>query len=125
MQIDPSIFKNDQNDPASEELRSVADLIRDFGIPHIYKGTNNRLAGLDRVHDMLRYLPTNPTAKPYLFFCKRCPNMWREMTNIVYEELAPHLLATKNQKEDVVAKDDHCFIAGTMISVPGGAHPGR
>lgn len=106
---DPSIFKNDQNDPASEELRSVADLIRDFGIPHIYKGTNNRMAGLDRVHDMLRHLPNNPNAEPYLFFCKRCVNMWRELTNIVYEELPPHLLATKNQKEDIVAKDDHAY----------------
>ena len=106
---DPSIFKNDQNDPAAEELRSVADLIKDFGIPHIYKGTNNRMAGLDRVHDMLRHRPNDPTAEPYLFICKRCVNLWRELTNIVYEELPPHLLATKNQKEDVVAKDDHAY----------------
>lgn len=106
---DPSIFKNDQNKPEMEEMQSVADLIRDYGIPHLYKGTNNRAAGLDRVHDMLRHLPNDPTAEPYLFFCKRAVNMWRELTNIVYEELPPHLLATKNQKEDVVAKDDHAY----------------
>lgn len=118
--VDPSIFRNDQQDEMSEEMQSIADLLRSQGIHNIYPGTNNRVAGLERVKDMLRYFPENPEAKPYLFFCKRCVNQWREMTNLIYDELSPAQAVEKNNSEDIKKKDDHCFVAGTMISTPHG-----
>lgn len=125
---DPSIFRKDQEDPTDrlhsgeiekEELRSRADLLREEGIWNLYRGINDRMAGLERVREMFNHFP-HREVKPTIFFCERCEKQWWELTNIVYEEIPPHQMMEKNQKEDVKQKNDHCFIAGTEISTPGG-----
>lgn len=120
---DPSLFRNDQENPLREELQSRADLLRNEGIWNLYRGTNDRLAGLERVKEMLSYFPNQPETKPSMFFCERCERQWWELTNIVYDEIPPHMMMEKNQKEDVKQKNDHCFSRGTLISSPSGPIP--
>jgi hypothetical protein len=106
---DPSIFRNDQENPMAEELQSRADLLRNEGIWNLYRGTNERLAGLERVKEMLAYFPNDPSIKPALFICERCEKQWWELTGLLYDEVPPHLLQEKNQKEDVKQKNDHAY----------------
>jgi hypothetical protein len=124
---DPSIWKGDQNIEGKEEMDSVADLLEQKGIYNLERGTNNRLAGLDRVQEMLNFKPNDPSPKTYLFIAKRCKNLWSEMLGLVYDEIPQHLLGKKNQKEDVTAKDDHGYDAlryGIMsITEPPGDDP--
>lgn len=114
---DPSIFRKDQEDSADrldvdgirkEELRSRVDLLREEGIWNIYRGNNDRLAGLERLRMMFNHFPRQEI-KPSIFFCQRCEKTWWELTNIVYDEVPPHLLMEKNQKEDVKQKNDHLY----------------
>lgn len=105
---DPSIFRKTQ-ESGGEEMKSIADILEDGGLMLLEPGENDRLAGLDRVQNMLRYLPDEPEERPWLFFCERCENQWKELLELVYDELPPHLLLNKNKKEDVVGKNDHAF----------------
>jgi len=118
--VDGSIFKKDQDD-GQEGHQSIGDLIEEQGIYIMERATKDRLAGLERVRDALT--PSASDGLPSLYFCERCENQWKEFTNLVYDELPPHLLLNKNQKEDVIAKKDHCFVAGTMIETIGGPVP--
>lgn len=106
---DPAIFRKTQD--GGEEMRSIADILEDAGGPLLLlePGENDRQAGLERLQTMLRYLPSDPDAEPWLFFCERCTNLWKELNELVYDELPPHLLLNKNKKEDVVAKNDHQY----------------
>lgn len=106
--VDGAIFKKDQ-DQGGEGHVSIGDLLEEQGIHIMERATKDRLAGLERVKDMLAPSIADPEQKPSLFFTKRCHNLWREMLDLVYDELPPHLLLNKNQKEDVVAKDDHAY----------------
>lgn len=124
---DPSIFRFDQQDPLRGEVNSIADLYRKQGIHRLYKGTNDRAAGLERVKDMLNYRPNAPEQSPHLFICSNCPNQWKELTNLVYEEIPPHLLMEKNVPEDVKKKDDHAYddlrYALMSVDAPAGDLP--
>lgn len=108
---DPSLFRADQEDQLKEELGSRADLIRREGVWNIYRGTNDRLAGLERVRQMFNFFPEQKELKPYVFFCQRCEKTWWELTNLIYDEIPPHLLVEKNQREDVKQKNDHLYDA--------------
>lgn len=129
--VDPSIFKKDQmksNNPMMEDMTSVGDILREeFGIWNIYKAQNDRIAGLERVKDMLNYKPNDPNWESNLFFCKRVVNGWREFTEVVYDEIPPHLLMEKNQLEDIKKKNDHFYdslrYALMSISSPAGTDP--
>lgn len=104
--VDGAIFKRDQDD-GSEGHRSIGDLLEDQGIYIMERATKDRMAGLERVKDMIA--PSVADGEPSLFFCERCVNQWNEFTALVYDELPPHLLLNKNQKEDIVAKNDHAY----------------
>lgn len=104
--VDGAIYKKDQDD-GGEGHHSIADLIEEQGIYIMERATKDRLAGLERVKDMLA--PAVADNKPSLYFCERCVHQWNELTALVYDELPPHLLLNKNQKEDVVAKNDHAY----------------
>ncbi len=104
---DPAIFRKTQE--SGEEMRSIADILEDGGLMLLEPGENDRQAGLERVQNMLRYLPEEPEEEPWLFFCERCESSWKEFNDLVYDELPPHLLLNKNKKEDVVAKNDHQY----------------
>ena len=104
--VDGAIFKNDQ-DRGGEGHDSIGDLLEEQGIYIMERATKDRIAGLERVKDMLK--PAVTDGLPSLYFCERCENQWREFLGLVYDELPPHLLLNKNQKEDVVAKDDHAY----------------
>lgn len=118
--VDGAIFKKDQ-DTGGEGHDSIGDLLEEQGIYTMERATKDRIAGLERVKDMLR--PATSDGLPSLYFCERCEHQWAELLGLVYDELPPHLLLNKNQKEDIVAKNDHCFVAGTMVSTPSGAVP--
>lgn len=109
--VDGAIFNKNQE--TGEGHTSVGDLLEEAGIPIMERATKDRIAGLERMHDMLHnvpdYDPNDPTKQPYLFFCERCEWQWKELTELVYDELPPHLLLNRNQKEDVVAKNDHAY----------------
>ncbi len=106
---DPSIFRNDQENPMAEELQSRADLLRAEGIWNLVRGTNERLAGLERLRDMLAYFPNSGKVEPKISFMQRCEKGWWELTNLIYAEVPPHLLQDKNQSEDVKQKNDHYY----------------
>lgn len=120
---DPAIFRKTQ-EIGGEEMRSIADLLEEQGLYTLEPGENERQAGLERYHDMLRYNPDEPNEEPWFTICKRCPNLWRELNTLVYDELPPHLLMNKNKKEDVVAKDDHGYDSSRYllmsVSMPSG-----
>lgn len=106
--VDGAIFnKNQETD--GEGMVSVGDLLEEQGIYIMERATKDRAAGLARVHDMLAPSLADPEQRPSLFFCYRCENQWKELTELVYEELPPHMLLNKNQKEDIVAKNDHSY----------------
>lgn len=108
--VDPSIYKKDQFEPMKEEMTSIGDILREeFGIWNVYKAQNERIAGLERMKDMLGYRPTDEKWEPNLFFCKRCKWLWKEMTELVYDEIPAHLLLEKNQLEDIKKKNDHAY----------------
>lgn len=121
--VDSAIFNANQ-DTGGEGHDSIGDLLEAQGIYTLEradKSAGSRLAGLERIKDMLA--PSQHDTLPSLFFCERCKNQWAELLGLVYDELPPHLLLNKNQKEDVVAKNDHCFVAGTMLETPSGVIP--
>ena len=108
--VDGAIFKKDQ-DQGSEGHISIGDLLEEQGIYNMERATKDRIAGLERVKDMLAPAIADPEGRPSLFFCHRCVHQWKEFTELVYDELPPHLLLNKNQKEDIVGKNDHSYDA--------------
>lgn len=108
--VDGAIFNKNQ-ETEGEGMTSVGNLLEDLGIYTMERATKDRVAGLSRVHDMLAEPKENELEplEPSLFFCKKCVHQWKEFTELVYEELPPHLLLNKNQKEDIVAKNDHAY----------------
>ncbi len=106
--VDGAIFKKDQDD-GEEGHRSIGDLLEEQGIYNMERATKDRAAGLERIKDMLAPAVADPKGKPSLFFCERCGEQWKELLSMVYDELPPHAVLNKNQKEDVVAKNDHAY----------------
>lgn len=104
--VDGAIY-NENQETANEGMKSVGDLLEDYGIYIMERATKDRLAGLDRLHDMLG--PAEHDLLPSLYFCQRCEKQWEEFTKLVYEELPVHQLLNKNAKEDIVQKDDHAY----------------
>lgn len=109
---DPNIFNKNQH-TLSEQYNmviSIADMLQDLGVYQIERGNNDRLAGLERVKYMMRYSET-VELKPYVTISEECPNLWRELVEIVYKEETPEQLANKNASEDTVKRRDHAFDA--------------
>lgn len=104
--VDGAIFNRNQ-DRGGEGHDSIGDLLEEQGIYIMERATKDRIAGLERIKDMLK--PAVSDGLPSLFFCERCENQWNELIAMVYDELPPHLLLNKNQKEDVVPKNDHAY----------------
>lgn len=105
--VDGAIFNKNQDNEKGEGHQSIGDLIQEQSIYIMERATKDRIAGLERIKDMLA--PSAHDGRPSLFICERCENQWNELLGMVYDELPPHLLLNKNQKEDVVAKNDHAY----------------
>jgi hypothetical protein len=120
---DPSIFKKTQQNPMEATIESIADLLKKEGIHKLEPANNDRIAGLERLKMFHNEKPSDPSAKPKMMYCKRCKKQWAELVNITYKELTPSQLLDKNAHEDVVKKNDHCFVAGTMIHAERGYVP--
>lgn len=105
--VDGAIYNKNQE--RGEEMTSVGDLLEEQGIYGIERAHKDRIAGLQRLHDMLGPNPADKEERPSLFFCQGCVHQWREFTNLVYAELPEHALQNKNLPEDIVAKDDHAY----------------
>lgn len=108
--VDGAIFNKNQEN-GDEGMVSVGDLLEEQGIYTMERATKDRVAGLARFHDMLAPSIVDPEQAPSLYFTKKCVHLWKELTELVYDELPPHLLLNKNQKEDIVAKNDHAYDA--------------
>ncbi len=106
---DPSIFNDNQQDTMKEQVTSIGAMLEERGIFNLETANNERQAGLERVREFLNYQPMNPEFQPFIYFCERCESQWKEFTNLVYDEVPPHLLVSKNQKEDIKKKNDHSF----------------
>lgn len=105
--VDGAIFNKNQEDQNQEGMRSIGDLLEDNDIHTMERATKDRLAGLDRLHDM--FAPSELDGLPSLYFCYRCVEQWKEFTSLVYAETPAHQLLNKNAKEDIVEKDDHAY----------------
>lgn len=108
--VDGAIFNKNQEN-GDEGMVSVGDLLEEQGIYSMERATKDRVAGLSRFHDMLAPAIADPEQAPSLYFTKKCVHLWKELTELVYDELPPHMLLNKNQKEDIVAKNDHGYDA--------------
>ena len=106
---DPSIFNNNQHDPDGS-VRSIKDLIEDAGVYGIEPGINDRIAGLERMKMMLRFLALQDL-DPYMTISKNCKKLWWELINLTYKENTDNQRATANEPEDVVKKNDHAYDA--------------
>ena len=109
--VDGAIFNRNQEIESGEGHRSVGDLLEEQGIYIMERATKDRIAGLERMHDMLAWKPDGKEIEPYWLITHRCHHLWDELINLVYAELPPHLLLNKNMKEDIVAKNDHAYDA--------------
>lgn len=105
---DPSIFNSNQHDIEGGQIKSIADLLEDSGIYNLEKGENDRLAGLQRVKEMLRYQDAQQL-EPYATISTDCPKLWWELCGLTYKENTDRQRLTKNEDEDVVKKDDHAY----------------
>lgn len=124
---DPSIFNKGQNVIETKEnsgkawgtLMSVAELLQKEGVHKLQRGNNDRITGITRVHQMFNFRGEKDT-KPYAFIGRKCVKLWWELNNLIYKLDDKE---TKNADEDVVKRNDHCFVAGTLISTPSGQRP--
>jgi hypothetical protein len=107
---DPNIYNKNQHALSEQSgvILSIADMLNDFGVWQIERGNNDRLAGLERVKYMMRHSETE-NLRPYLTISEECPNLWRELVEIVYKEETPEQLSNRNASEDTVKKRDHAF----------------
>lgn len=109
---DPSMYnKNQHLNDDSGIITSIAAMLDDLGIYQLERGNNDRIAGLERVKYMFRYSDTAPDLDPYFTISTECPNLWKELTSIVYKDESPEQLVNKNQSEDTVKKGDHAYDA--------------
>jgi hypothetical protein len=110
---DPSIWNKNQHHLAEQYniILSIADMMQDFGVYQLEKANNDRFAGLERLKYLFRYSETNPNLEPYLTISEDCPNLWRELTELVYKEETQEQLQNKNESEDTVKRRDHGFDA--------------
>lgn len=109
---DPSVFNKNQHSLQEQfgVITSIAEMLQDLGIYQLERGNNDRLAGLERVKYMLRHSELQDL-KPYVTISRDCPNLWKELTEIVYKEETPEQLSNRNASEDTVKKKDHAFDA--------------
>jgi hypothetical protein len=105
---DPSIFNSNQHDLEGGAIKSIASMLEELGIYNLEKGENDRIAGLQRMKEMLRYQEAQ-NLEPYWSISTDCPKLWWELCGLTYRENTDKQRLTKNEEEDVVKKDDHAF----------------
>lgn len=111
--VDPSVFNKNQHHFTEkwEVITSIGDMLNDLGIYQLERGNNDRVAGLERLKYMFRHSESNPSLDAYFTISKDCPNLWKELTSILYKDESPEQLVNKNPSEDTVKKGDHAFDA--------------
>lgn len=121
--VDPSVYKRDQHSLTSVgAFSSVGELLGTAGIHILESANNQRVAGLARVIDLFNQRPgeDRPTK---IVFSDDCPEQIRELSRAVYKIETQAQLATRNPSDDIQKKDDHCFIAGTLVQTDSGYRP--
>lgn len=110
---DPSTYNKNQHqfNDKWEVITSIADMLQDLGIHQLERANNDRLAGIERVKHMFRHSDADPKLQPYLTVSSDCPNLWKELTTIVYKDENPQQLVNRNSSEDTVKKGDHAYDA--------------
>jgi hypothetical protein len=102
---DPSMWNRQANGV------SIADVYANYGVS-LTPARNDRVPGWQRVR---AYLAPQQDGKPGIVFFSTCRNAIRTIPTMVYAE---------NNAEDINSKsEDHCFIAGTLITTSRGEVP--
>lgn len=124
---DPKMFAKDQNIITKETnqqsfgtIMSIAELMMKEGIHKLQRGNNDRMAGLTRVQQLFDWRGDRTNTHPKLFIGKRCNKAWWELTNAMYRLDKG---GEKNAEDDIVKRNDHCFVAGTLIETIDGQKP--
>ena len=104
---DPSIdFKNQQS---AIGLTSIKEMMYERGISKLIPGLKDEESFISYVN--LCWSDLDNGAAPKLYLQHNCPNLIREMENIVYDAQSDMSLKTKSPKENMVNKDNHAIDA--------------
>lgn len=100
-------------------LTSIADLMIEKGVSNIVRGVPEEESFISYVHSLWSELDDG--RHPRFYILDRCPNLVREMENIVYAAMTPAAIKTQSLKEQMVNKDNHAIDATKYFfnSYPG------
>lgn len=121
--VDPTVYKRDQHvEGRVGAFTSIGELLGDAGVHILENANHDRAPGLARVLDQFNQRPgeDRPTR---IVFSDDCPEQFRELSTIIYKPESQIQLVNRNPSEDVAKKDDHCFVAGTLIKTESGYKP--
>lgn len=107
--LDRTAFKRDQHvQDQVGAFTSIGELLVDSGIQILEPANNDRQAGLARVLNIFNQRPgeDRPT---HMFISDDCPNLFRELSGIVYKQETQLQLIHKNPSDDVEKKEDHGY----------------
>lgn len=105
--LDRTAFKRDQHVDGKEgAFTSVGELLIDAGISILEPANNDRIAGLARVLDLFNQRPgeERPTK---IFISDDCPELFRELSTVIYKQETQAQLAARNPSDDIEKKNDH------------------
>lgn len=109
--VDPSIYKRDQHvESRVGAFTSVGELLEEAGVNLLERANNERVAGLARVLDQFNQRP-GEDREPKIFVSDDCPELFRELSRLVYKQETELQLIHRNPSDDVEKKDDHGYDA--------------
>ena len=114
---DPSInFKNQQTQTG---LTSIGDQMYEHGVRKLVPGLRDEESFISYIHMCWADLEEGSSSKFYIL--DRCPNLIREMENIVYASQSDASLKSQGLKETMVNRDNHAIDATKYFinSYPG------
>lgn len=111
--IDPAAFKEDGGPSQAERMSKISRIRPDNSVQAVtfQRGDNTRIAGWDMVRARLK----GDEGVPMLFFFSTCVDSVRTIPGLQHDTNKPEDLDTDGE--------DHCFAAGTLVSLPDGDVP--
>lgn len=110
---DPSMWYYNQNN--KDGVTSLAFLFRDLYNVYISPGVRGDAAMINLVADAWKDID-----HIRLTISEECPHLIREWKNLQYATRTSAMTQKKNAIEALVDKDNHCFVAGTRITMGDG-----
>lgn len=107
--VDPTVYKRDQHSELKPgAFTSVGELLEEAGVHILERANNDRAAGLARVLDQFNQRPGEDRPSKF-FISDDCPELFRELSQIIYKQETQVQLVNRNPSEDVAKKDDHGY----------------